>query len=268
MGRWVTETAHGVTAFYDIDTPVTLVKLKRGDLEYLSPELIPHYDLYLSFTGGPTLDYIERHYGSPRARPLYCSVDPDLYYPEPQPSRWQLGYLGTYSDDRQPTLNRLLFEPARRRPDCAFVVAGPQYPPQIEFSNNVEHIEHIPPARHRAFYNQQAFTLNVTRAAMIQAGYSPSVRLFEAAACGVPIISDRWEGIETLLTPGREILLADDTDDVLEYFRTISPDERRLIGQRARERVLTQHTASARAAELEQYALQLLEEHAQHSRAL
>ena len=87
VGEWVTQTARGVTAFYDIDTPVTLAKLARGDFEYLSPDLIPRYDLYLSFTGGPTLDRLEREYGSPRARPLYCSVDPDALLPRSRRAR-------------------------------------------------------------------------------------------------------------------------------------------------------------------------------------
>ena len=96
VGCWVQSTAKGLKAFYDIDTPVTLTDLRHGTCEYLSKELIPGYDLYLSFTGGPTLKRIERKLGSPCARPLYCSVDPSLYYPEPIPSHWNSAYLGTY----------------------------------------------------------------------------------------------------------------------------------------------------------------------------
>jgi spore maturation protein CgeB len=252
VGDWVTRTAQGVTAFYDIDTPVTLAKLARKDFEYLSPELIPRYDLYLSFTGGPTLRTIERELGSPAARALYCSVDPELYYPQRQVIRWDLGYLGTYSTDRQATLRKLLMEPARRWKKGRFVVAGPMYPPQIHW-HNVERIEHLAPEHHRAFYNQQAFTLNVTRQDMIRAGYSPSVRLFEAAACGVPIISDWWEGLDTLFDIGDEILIAETSDDVLRILRELPDARRRAIGRRARDKILSAHTAAHRAAELEQY---------------
>jgi spore maturation protein CgeB len=254
VGEWVTRVAGSVTAFYDIDTPVTLAKLARGDFEYLSPELIPRYRMYLSFTGGPTLRRLEREFGSPRALPLYCSVDPELYFPEEQARRWELGYLGTYSVDRQPPLERLLVESARRWAAGRFVVAGPQYPGTIDWPGNVERIEHLAPAHHRGFYNQQAFTLNITRADMVRAGYSPSVRLFEAAACGVPIISDVWDGIETLFTPGEEILLARDTADVLAALRETTELERRAIAERARARVLKDHSAAHRAAELEAYA--------------
>jgi spore maturation protein CgeB len=258
VGEWVTRTARGVTAFYDIDTPVTLAKLARGEDDYLTPELIPQYQLYLSFTGGPILERLEQELGSPMARPLYCSVDPELYYPEPVRIRWDLGYMGTYSHDRQPALARLLIEPARAWRDGRFVVAGPQYPRSVRWPRNVHRIQHLPPKRHRSFYNAQHFTLNLTRADMIAAGYSPSVRLFEAAACSTPIISDFWDGIETLFEPELEILIARSAKEVLEWIRDVPEPERRELGERGRARVLAEHTAAHRAAELEGYALELL----------
>jgi spore maturation protein CgeB len=251
VGEWVTQLATGVTAFYDIDTPVTLAKLERRDYEYLAPQLIPRFDLYLSFTGGPLLRHLELEYGSPRAEAFYCSVDPVSYFPETAATQWDLGYLGTYSDDRQPTVEKLLIAPARRLGQSRFVVAGPQYPEGIAWPENVERIDHLSPDRHRGFYNSQRFTLNVTRADMIKAGYSPSVRLFEAAACGTPIISDAWEGLDTLFTPGEEILIAHSTDEVEEILRDMPEEERLQIGDRARTRVLAAHTAAHRAAELE-----------------
>jgi spore maturation protein CgeB len=250
VGNWVVQTARGVTAFYDIDTPVTLAKLERGDQEYLSGELVRAYDIYFSFTGGPTLQRLERELGAHRARPLYCSVDPDMYAVADEKPRWEVGYLGTYSADRQPALERLLCDVARRSPEGRFVVGGPCYPESLVWPVNVEHTEHVAPHEHPRFYARQRFTLNVTRADMIRAGWSPSVRLFEAAACGVPIISDVWPGLETLLSPGSEILLAKSTDDVRGYLADVSDDERRAIGRRARERVLSEHTARHRAVEL------------------
>ncbi|WP_420140086.1 CgeB family protein [Sphingomonas sp.] len=248
IARYVQGIAEGVTAFYDIDTPVTLAKLARGDFEYLSPEVIPGYDVYLSFTGGPTLRLLEESYGSPAARALYCSVDPDAYRPTGVPKRWDLSYLGTYSPDRQPTLERLLIEPARAMPDRRFVVAGPQYPDDIDWPANVERIEHLPPAGHADFYSASRFALNVTRADMIAAGWSPSVRLFEAAACGTPIVSDRWAGLDALLAPESEIILADSSADVIAALDRADSDA---IGGAARARVLAEHTAAHRAAELE-----------------
>ncbi|HEY0411648.1 MAG TPA: glycosyltransferase [Allosphingosinicella sp.] len=253
VGRFVQEHARGVAAFYDIDTPVTLAKLERGDFEYLSPQIVPGYDVYLSFTGGPTLRHIERRYHSPAARALYCSVDPEAYPPLAVPKRWDLSYLGTYSPDRQPALEALLIEPARRLPERRFVVAGPQYPAQIDWPANVERIEHLPPLEHARFYAASRFTLNITRADMVAAGWSPSVRLFEAAACAVPVISDRWDGISELFAPGREILLAAGAGQVIEMLERCSPARAAAIGRAARERVLDGHTAAHRAAELELY---------------
>jgi len=260
-GQWVTDTATGVTAFYDIDTPVTLAKLSRGDHEYITPDLIPRYHAYLSFTGGPTLRSLERRYGSPMARPLYCSFDPGLYRPEALEPKWDLGYMGTYSDDRQPALERLLVEPARRWTGGRFAVAGPQYPKEIRWPKNVKRFEHLEPKKHSRFYNQQRFTLNVTRADMVAAGFSPSVRLFEAAACATPIISDEWPGLGTFFRIGEEILTARTPGQVLQYLQGIPEAERRALGQRARARVLHEHTAAHRAEELEGYALSLLERH-------
>jgi spore maturation protein CgeB len=257
-GDWVQETARGVTAFYDIDTPVTLARLARGEHDYLAARQIPGYDLYLSFTGGPTLRRIEHEFGSPRARVLYCSVDPGLYFPEPHEKQWDLGYMGTYSDDRQPGVERLLFAPARQHPLGRFVVAGPKYPQAIQWPGNVDYLPHLPPAEHRAFYNRQRFTLNITRADMIAAGWSPSVRLFEAAACGTPIMSDRWSGIEDVLAPGIEIVIADSTRDVLDVLQAMGEDERRRMAERARVRILAEHTAAHRALELESHARELL----------
>jgi spore maturation protein CgeB len=258
VGEWVTRVARGQTAFYDIDTPVTLAKLERGDPEYLSAELIPKYGMYLSFTGGPTLRRLEREFGSPRALPLYCAVDPELYYPQAEVGRrWEMGYLGTYSADRQPPLERLMLEPARKWGKGRFVVAGPQYPESVAWPGNVERICHLPPAQHRRFYNEQAFTLNITRADMIRAGYSPSVRLFEAAACGVPIVSDRWDGLGSFFEIGSEIIVVDSANDVLGVLTHTNEAERRRIGERARGRVLSAHTAAHRAAELERYVLEV-----------
>lgn len=256
VARFVQARATGITAFYDIDTPVTLAKLARGDFEYLSPDVIPGYDLYLSFTGGPTLHRIEQRYGSPAARPLYCSVDPARYHPLDVPVRWDLSYLGTYSDDRQPTVEKLLNAAARALPERRFCVAGPLYPSDSAWPANVERIDHVGPADHPAFYAASRFTLNVTRADMIDAGWSPSVRLFEAAACATPVISDVWEGLSDLLAPGREILLARSTEDVVAALAGLSEPQARTIGEAARTRVLAAHTAEHRAAELELHLIE------------
>ena len=259
VGEWALGQAGAATAFYDIDTPVTLSLLEHKRAPYISAALIPRYQMYLSFTGGPTLELLERRYGAPMARPLYCAVDPDLYRPLPsRRKRWRLGYMGTYSADRQPALDRLLLQPARRHPTARMVVAGSQYPKPLEWPANVQRIDHIAPAAHAAFYGKQSFTLNLTRASMIEAGYSPSVRLFEAAACACPIISDWWEGLDTFFKPDEELLLAQSPEQITEYLFDLRPGTRRVIGEKARARVLAAHTAAHRAMELEGYVSAVL----------
>jgi spore maturation protein CgeB len=256
VGKWVCETTIGITIFYDIDTPITLEKLTRGDTEYLSKEVISEYDLYLSFTGGAILDNLLA-YGARVVRPLYCTADPESYFPEKQSTVWDLGYMGTYSVDRASALKQLLWEPARQWQDGRMIVAGAMYPSDEHWPDNVTRIEHLPPGEHRGFYNSLSFALNVTREAMKVAGYSPSVRLFEAAACGCPVITDDWDGIGTFFVPGEEILIASTADDVLYYLTEMSMSCRASIGRRAGERFRADHSADTRARQLEQYVSEL-----------
>jgi spore maturation protein CgeB len=240
--------------FYDIDTPVTVSALRAGGAEYLRPDQVGLFTRYFSFTGGPFLhEVLEAELGAREAVPLYCSVDPDRYRPvaaDPELA-CELGYMGTYAPDRQPVVERFLLDVARRLPERGFVVAGPQYPEDVAWPGNVRHLHHLPPDRHPAFYSSAAWQLNATRADMVAAGWSPSVRLFEAAACGAAMISDRWPGIDRFFTPGREILLPESTDEVVEILRGTHPDDRRAIGEAARARVIAEHTAEHRAEELE-----------------
>ena len=253
VAAWVLQTAGGVCAFYDIDTPVTVAALERGDCPYISASLVPEFDVYMSFTAGSVLQQLQTRFGARRAVPLYCSVDVDEYRPFAQPCSVDLGYMGTYSADRQPKLQALLLDPARELPTQRFVVAGAQYPRDVAWPGNVRHIEHLPPAEHRQFYGTQRFTLNLTRADMVASGYSPSVRLFEAAACGVPIISDEWAGLTEMFHVDDEILVARDSGDVIDILQNVSEARRSRLATAARQRVLEAHSGVHRALELEAY---------------
>lgn len=244
-----------VKAFYDIDTPITIRELSdHGRTGFLLKEHLAALDIYFSFTGGPMLKKIEEELGAPFAVPLYCSVDPKAHCslavnPE---FACDLSYMGTYAPDRQPKIDELLVEPARMLPRKNFIVAGPQYPESIQWPDNIQRIMHLNPRYHAEFYCSSRMTLNVTRRDMVMAGYSPSVRLFEAAACGATIVSDNWPGLETFFEPSHEILLPASTSDVLRYLTDYDSAELQRIGLAARERVLTSHTSDARAREFEQ----------------
>jgi len=239
--------------FYDLDTPVTLDGLKRGrPVPYLPADGLGGFDLVLSYTGGDALDQLRGVLGARRTAPLYGHVDPNVHRPVPplEGRRGDLSYLGTYAEDRQAALEALFIEPARRMPERRFLIAGAQYPHDFPWTPNVYFHRHLPPADHPAFFRSAALTLNVTRRAMAEMGFCPSGRLFEAAACGVPILSDTWPGLDAFLTPGDEILTASTTDEAIAAI-SLAPDELARIARNARERTLAEHTSERRAAELE-----------------
>ena len=250
VAEYVLSRTEGRTVFYDVETPETLARLAAGDHEYLTPSLVQRFDLYLSSGGGPSLARLEE-YGARRVVPFYPLVDPRGYVAVATRPCWDLGYLGSYSPDRRASLESLMLSPARALRARRFVVAGPQYPESIQWPANVARIQHVAPGRHPVFYGAQRFTLNLTRAAMREAGWSPSVRLFEAAACGTAIISDHWPGIDEFFTPDKEILVARSADDVLRALIETGIETRLAIAARARQRVLREHTAARRIDQLE-----------------
>jgi spore maturation protein CgeB len=243
-----------VKTFYDIDTPITIAALReKSHTDYLRAGQIAGFDVYFSFTGGPMLREIEGRFGARKAVPLYCSVDPQKYHPRAATRRYScdLSYMGTYAPDRQPKLEQLLVAPARTMPNGRFIVAGPQYPKTIEWPSNVRRIVHLNPRWHPHLYTSSRLTLNVTRRDMVMAGYSPSVRVFEAAACGATIVSDNWPGLESFFTAGEEILLPATSTDVTSYLRERDDAELKRIGNNALERVLSEHTSQRRAEQFE-----------------
>jgi spore maturation protein CgeB len=237
--------------FYDLDTPVTLARLDAGeDVPWVGRHGYSDYSIVLSFTGGASLADLRERLGARRVAPLYGSVDPDVHRPMQRGTfESDLTYLGTYAGDRQAGVDALLVAPARRMPGRRFRLAGAQYPDSIEWPPNVFRQAHLAPADHAAFFASAPLTLNVTRAPMAACGWCPSGRLFEAAASGVPVLSDWFPGLDEFFTPGREILVARGTDDAVAAIDA-SHAELARIGNAARERALEEHTAERRAGEL------------------
>ena len=239
--------------FYDLDTPVTLRRLSHGQpVDYIGPRGLAGFDLVLSYTGGQALDELRSRLQARAVAALYGSVDPAIHRPVPPVLHYaaDLSYLGTYAEDRRAMLETLFVEAARRMPDGRFILGGAQYDGAFPWQPNIYFVQHLAPGEHAAFYCSSSITLNVTRAAMACMGYCPSGRLFEAAACGVPVLSDVWEGLDQFFEPEREILLARRTEDVIAALRR---DDLGRIARAARERVLACHTAEIRARELERY---------------
>ena len=249
----VLEEARGARLFYDLDTPVTLSRLKAGETTtYIGPGGLRGFDLVLSYTGGAALDLLREDLGASRVAPLYGHVDPEVHRPvEPQEAfRSDLSYLGTYAADRQDTLESLFVAPARDRPDRRFLIGGAQYPQDFPWASNIYFVRHLPPPDHPAFFSSSRLTLNATRRAMAEMGWCPSGRLFEASACGAPVLSDVWDGLEAFFEPGREILVARTTEDAIAAL-DLGDLELKRIGEASRERTLREHTSDRRAEELE-----------------
>lgn len=250
IGDEILSLPHALHVFYDLDTPVTLSRLNSGALDYLRREQISQFDLYLSFTGGDLLRRLEQRYGARIARPLYGCVDPDIYRRVATREEFigALSYLGTYAADRQQKLDSLLLEPARRRSDLQFLLAGSLYPYEWSWPENVRRFEHVAPGDHPALYSSSRATLNITRQEMAASGYCPSGRFFEAAACGTPIFTDHWEGLETFFDRERELHVVRTPEDVLACL-DLPLSELTHRAARARERTLDEHTGERRAAE-------------------
>lgn len=246
------EAPQALSVFYDLDTPVTLARLEAGEtVAYVPDEGLRDFDLVLSYTGGAALEALRNRLGARRVAALYGHVDPQAHRPAPREERFSadLSYLGTYAPDRQPALEALFVEPARRRPAHRFVLGGSGYPPDFPWAGNIWFVRHVAPPEHPPFYSSSRLTLNVTRRDMAAMGYCPSGRLFEAAACATPVLSDGWEGIERFFTPGEEILLAGSADEATAALDLPAADLAR-IGRAARERALDEHTSDRRAAQM------------------
>lgn len=249
-------------AFYDLDAPITLARLGSGETTpWIGPRGLRDFDVVLSFSGGRALDELQTRLGARRVVPLYGSVDPDVHRPVERVAHFRadLSYIGTYARDRQAELDALFVEPARRLPAKRFVIAGAQYPHDFPWCDNIFFVRHLPAADHPAFFSSSRLTLNVTREPMAAMGYCPSGRLFEAAACGCPILSDEWEGIDAFYEPGQEILITRSTADTLAAM-DVDDAQLRRIAAAARERTLAEHTADHRAGELERALTSELDE--------
>jgi spore maturation protein CgeB len=245
--------ARGARVFYDLDTPVTLSRLRAGETTtYIGPRGLGDFDLVLSYTGGTALDVLRTELGAVRVAPLYGHVDPEVHRPVPAIDgfRSDLSYLGTYAADRQAALEALFVDPARQRPERRFLIGGAQYPQDFPWAPNIFFVRHLPPPDHPAFFSSSRLTLNVTRQAMAEMGWCPSGRLFEASACGTPILSDSWEGLDAFFEPGREILVAATAEEAVAAL-DLSDAELGRIAAASRERTLAEHSSDRRAQELE-----------------
>ncbi|MEL7162238.1 MAG: glycosyltransferase [Bacteroidota bacterium] len=245
---WIAEEARGIKVYYDSNLHRTLRSLQQAKKEgdCLSCRTIVHFNLFLSTTGGPTLQHLAEDNDLAFARPLYESVDPYSFYRTDTEKTYDLGFIGNYKADRMDYLRNLLLEPAGYAPNRQFALAGSGYD-QTDWPGNLTYLEYLPETNLVDFYNRQRCTLVVPRADRRTMGYTPTRRLLAAAACGVPVLTDSWDGLDYFLEPNREVFCVSDRDAVLKILYHTEESQRIKLGTEARKRILAQHTIAHRA---------------------
>ena len=255
IAQWICNEARGITIYYDTDLARTLRGLQEGNncCTYLSQQSISDFHLYLSTTGGPVLQQMAERYGVRCARPLYESIDPFAFYRMDIEKSYDLGFIGNYKAERSELIDRLLIGPARTTPNRQFVLAGDNYPAERKWPQNLTYLEHLPHTNHVDYYNRQSCSLILGRNDRRELGYTPSRQLLAAAACGVPVLTAPWAGIDEFFESKLDLFEVSSEQDVLDVLYGTDEPTRRRVGTRARERVLESHTTAHRAQQLLDY---------------
>ncbi|MEX0606475.1 MAG: glycosyltransferase, partial [Halofilum sp. (in: g-proteobacteria)] len=237
--------------YWDVDAPLTLERMRADPEDPLRGQL-PRYDLVLTRGGGDPVVRAYRGFGARRCVPIYNAVDPDVHRPAPADARFEatLAFLGNRVPDREHRVDEFFLKPARCLPEQRFLLGGSGWD-DLELPENVSYSGHVYARDHNAFNCSPLAVLNVSREPMARWGHSPAPRVFEAAGAGACLISDAWTGIERLLAPEREILVANDGAEVAEQVRALDPRRAQAIGRAARARVCAEHTYERRALEVE-----------------
>ncbi|MGH9475866.1 MAG: CgeB family protein [Terriglobales bacterium] len=233
--------------YWDVDAPATLAEIEM-DPQHPLRRLLPAYDFVFTYGGGPPVLRRYRQLGARACYPIYNGLDPETHYPVPEQIAWQsrLTFLGHRLPDREDRVRHFFLGAAARLPRAQFLLAGAGWR-DLKLPANVRGIGFVPPSEHNALNVSARFILNLNRDAMAAAGFSPPTRLFEAAGAGAAIITDTWPGISLFFEPGREILLAAGPGDIAAHLESVSAQQAAALGQRARERVLAEHTYERRA---------------------
>lgn len=237
-----------LVAFWDVDAPATLARVEKNPDDPFRP-LIPKYDFIFTYGGGPE---VVRHYlriGARNCHPIYNALEPDSHYPVlPDPElACDLVFVGNRLPDREKRVEQFFLRAAELAPELKFILGGEGWigksmPP------NVRWIGHVGTGTHNKVNCSARMVLNINRESMANVGFSPPTRVFEAAGAGACLITDDWLGVETFFTPGREILVARNAEEIVQHLRSILPEAAMRIGSAMRVRALREHTYALRAA--------------------
>lgn len=236
--------------FWDVDAPATLSSMKNNPDETLK-ELIPEYDLVLTYGGGqPVIDAYE-NLGARRCVPVNNAVDTDTHFPTQMEEKYKadLGFLGNRLPDREERMDSFYFSVAKSLPGKKFILGGSGWENK-EMPGNIHYLGHVYTKDHNAFNVSPKAVLNINRDSMAKMGYSPATRVFEAAGAGACLITDAFEGLELFLEPGKEVLVAQSGDDVQQITEELTSKLSQKIGRAALKRVQTEHTYRHRAQQV------------------
>jgi spore maturation protein CgeB len=244
-------SSRALVAFWDVDAPATLDRVHCMPADPFRA-LIPRYDLVFTYGGGSPVVEAYQQLGARACVPIYNALDPSTHHPVPAVPAFtaDLSLLANRLPDREARVEEFFLRPAAAVAKRTFLLGGSGWQDK-PLPANTRYVGHVYTGDHNAFNCSALAVLNVTRDSMTRYGFSPATRVFEAAGAGACIISDFWEGMELFLEPDSEVLLARSGDDVIGFLESLGPQQARGIGQRARERVLREHTYAARAQQVD-----------------
>lgn len=237
--------------FWDVDAPATLARM-RADPDDPFRREVTRYDMVLTYGGGTPVVEAYRGFGARFCTPVYNALDPETHHPVPRDPHFaaDLTFVGNRLPDRERRVETFFLDAAARLPGHRFLLGGSGWDGK-PIPANVRALGHVYTADHNALNASALAVLNVTRDSMAETGFSPPTRVFEAAGAGACLVTDAWEGIDLFLEPDREVLVARDGGEVARHVASLTPDEARRIGERARRRMLDEHTYAHRACEVE-----------------
>jgi spore maturation protein CgeB len=256
-----------VMVFWDVDAPATLERMRNAPSDPFR-RVLNLYDLVLTYGGGARVVEEYERIGARRCIPIYNGLDPDVHHPDAPAARFKadLAFLGNRLPDREARVAEFFFEPARRLPECRFLLGGNGWQQDISLPSNVRAIGHVYTRDHNAFNCSPRAVLNINRDSMAQTGFSPATRIFEAAGAGACLLCDAWEGIESFLEPEREVLCVNSGEEVIDRLSSLTEARARKIGDAARRRILSEHTYALRAERLEEVLVENWVERSQRVR--
>jgi len=237
-------------AFWDVDAPATLASVE-GNVLHPFRSLIPEYDYIFTYGGGPPVIEHYEQLGARACHPIYNGLDPKTHYPvssDPEKA-CDLLFVGNRLPDRERRVEEFFLTATERAPEFRFALGGEGWGGK-PLPRNVRWIGHVGTNDHNVVNCSARMVLNLNRESMVQVGFSPPTRIFEAAGAAACVITDYWEGIETFFEPGCEILVARDAGEIVDLLRTVDAKLAREMGDAMRRRALLEHTYGLRALQV------------------